>query len=309
MRAILGAALLLAGCATPPPPVAIQPPPEAPMVAEAPPPPVIVPVVPAGPANPPGSMQWLYGSGEAAAASIQAYHAFRDHALAAKRKRPANSVVLANGATIAAPSFVPCGRKPLAVVLDADETVLLNLGYEYDDAFNRRSYDAARFGRWEQSGAGKVALVPGVVTALRALRAAGIAVIFNTNRSAENAAFTEGAINGVGVGPAVHGDTLFLKGDVDGKSGKDGRRALIAGKYCVVAMAGDQFGDFTDLLNDQALSVTERRRAGSSGALAGLWGNGWFMLPNPVYGPSVRGTFDDVFPADKRWTDPAGVAK
>jgi hypothetical protein len=30
------------------------------------------------------------------------------------------------------------------------------------------------------------------------------------------------------------------------------------------------------------------------------------MLPNPVYGPGIRGGFDDVFPTDKRWADPAG---
>src|SRR5438477_10660074 len=85
------------------------------------------------PSVPPG-MQWLYGSGEAGATSIQAYHALRDYVLGAARHRPRLSVVLAEGASLAAPRFVPCGRRPLAVVLDADETALLNLGFEYDDA-------------------------------------------------------------------------------------------------------------------------------------------------------------------------------
>lgn len=305
MRLAILAALLLAGCATasPPPPVVANVPPEPPVVVYVPP----RNVVPEpAPTSPPASMQWLYGSGEGAAASIQAYHAFRDFALAAKRRRPADSVILTEGSTVASPSFVRCGRKPLAVVLDVDETALLNLGYEYDDAANRRSYDAGRFDRWEQTGADKVAPVPGVVSALRALREAGIAVIFNSNRSAVNAQFTEATINGAGIGPAHHGDSLFLKGDAGGKSGKDPRRALIASRYCVVAMAGDQFGDFTDLLNAKGLSVGERRRAASGGRIASLWGNGWFVLPNPVYGPSIRGSFDEVFPADKRWTDPGG---
>ena len=218
--------------------------------------------------------------------------------------RRADSVVLAEGATLESPAFVPCGNKPVAVVLDVDETALLNLGYEYDDATNHRGSDSTRFPRWEQTGVEKVAPVPGAVTALRALRDADIKVIFNSNRSAENARFTEAAINGAGIGPASHGDTLFLKGDAGGGSGKDPRRALIASRYCVVAMAGDQFGDFTDLLNAPALSVPERRRAASGGRIASMWGNGWFVLPNPVYGPSIRGSFDDVFPADKRWTDP-----
>ena len=48
----------------------------------------------------PGAMQWLYGSGEGAATGIQAYHAFRDYAVAAARHRPEIGVVLAAGATL-----------------------------------------------------------------------------------------------------------------------------------------------------------------------------------------------------------------
>ena len=292
-QAALGMALALAGCAAQPAP--------APLAAMGP-----APAPAESPATIPSSMQWLYGSGEGGAAGIQAYHAMREHVLSAVRKRPADSVVLADGSTLDAPRFVPCGARPLAVVLDVDETALLNLGYEYDDSSKARRYDSDRFGRWEQSGIDKVLPVPGAVTALRAMRDAGVTVIFNTNRSAENARFSEKTIALTGLGPARHGETLFLKGDAGGASGKDGRRALIAQRYCVVAMAGDQFGDFSDLLNAKTLSIQDRRRAATGGIFASLWGNGWFLLPNPVYGPGVRGGFDDVFPADKRWTDPAG---
>ena len=60
-----------------------------------------------------------YGSAEGAASSIQAYHAFRDYVLAAVRTRPRDSVVLAPDATLDRPIFIPCGDRPLAVVLDA----------------------------------------------------------------------------------------------------------------------------------------------------------------------------------------------
>jgi hypothetical protein len=33
-------------------------------------------------------------------------------------------------------------------------------------------------------------------------------------------------------------------------------------------------------------------------------GRVWFVLPNPVYGTAIKGNFDEVFPADKRWADP-----
>jgi 5'-nucleotidase (lipoprotein e(P4) family) len=255
----------------------------------------------------PAQMQWLYGSGESAASSIQAYHAFRDYVVAAARARPADSVVLAPDATLAAPRFLPCGDRPLAVVLDADETAVQNLGFEYDDAIHPgRGYDQERWNRWEQTGGGAIRPMPGAVTALRAIRQAGVTVIFNSNRLARFADANQAALNGIGLGPVRHGDTLWLQGDAPGGSAKDARRALISRHYCVVAMAGDQLGDFSDLFNARTLSVPARREAAAAGAFARLWGNGWFMLSNPVYGPGIRGGLDDVFPSDTRWSDPQG---
>jgi 5'-nucleotidase (lipoprotein e(P4) family) len=259
------------------------------------------------PANPPAGMQWLYGSGEGAAASIQAYHGFRDYVLARVRTRPRRSVVLAEGSTLAAPRFLPCGRRPLAVVLDVDETALQNIGFEYDDASHPgRAYDQERWNRWERTGGNAVLPMPGAVTALNAIRRAGVTVIFNSNRMADTAAQTEAALNGAGLGRVAHGRTLWLQGDVAPGSAKDPRRAAISRRYCVVAMAGDQLGDFSDLFNARGLAVPARRRAASDAPFASLWGNGWFVLSNPVYGSGLRGNLDDVFPADRRWSDPQG---
>ena len=257
-------------------------------------------------AQPPASMQWLFGSGEAAALSIQAYRDFRTYAAAAARHRPRNSVVLAEGSTLQDARFVPCGRKPLAVVLDVDETALLNIGYEYDQAAQNHAYDPKRWSDWEKTGIRAMRPVPGAVAALQAVRAAGIKVIFNTNRSLENVSYTAMALDAAGLGPARHLKELFVTGDAPGGSAKDARRALIASRYCVVAMAGDQLGDFSDLFNAKDLLVVGRRETAMSGKVARLWGNGWFVLPNPVYGTGVKGNFDDIFPTDTRWSDPAG---
>ena len=262
---------------------------------------------PVQPATPPAGMQYLYGSGEGAALSIQAFHSLLDYVDAVQLVRPLDSVVLASGATFENPAFVPCAEKPFAVVFDVDETMILNLGYEYDDARTGQGFDSARWDNWEKTGADKVAAVPGAQFAVNTLRKQGITVIFNTNRSSANADATVAAIAAAGLGSAVHGDTLFLSGDDDMGSRKDGRRWTISEKYCVIAMGGDQLGDFSDLFN-QDQSVGERRNAASAAGISNLWGNGWFILPNPVYGSGVKGGFDDVFPLDKRWPDAAPVA-
>ncbi|WP_419808807.1 HAD family acid phosphatase [Sphingomonas sp.] len=256
--------------------------------------PVPVSTVPAG-------MQYLYGSGEAGALQQTVFHALIAYATEKAAHRSADSVVLAAGSPLVHATFVPCGAKPLAAVFDADETVLLNLGFEADEAAHPgRAYDEARWQRWERTGVGAVAAVPGAVHAFDDLRTLGVTVIVNSNRSTANAASTAAALKAAGLGDFRAGDTLLTR-DAGAPSGKDARRAAIAARYCVIAMAGDQLGDFSDLFA-MPMPVPVRRQLAVHSSAAGLWGKGWFVLPNPVYGSALRGGPDDVFPADRRWT-------
>lgn len=262
-------------------------------------------------AEPWREFQWLYGSGEAAAISIQAYNGLRDYALARvedrKAGRPLTQVILTGD--FDRPSFAPCGDKPLAVVFDVDETLVLNLGAEYwaaakDQTYEQsRAFDAHGWDEWERTGAHLVEAVPGAVDTVNALRAANIHVIFNSNRSEANAPQTAEAIKSAGLGTPKLDEDLFL--DRTGKGLKDSRRATIAARWCVVAMAGDQLGDFSDFFNrksaGEALSVRDRRKLVLDAVLHPLWGHGWFVLPNPVYGSGTHGTLKEVFP-EKRWT-------
>lgn len=259
----------------------------------------------------PAGMQYLYGSGEAAALSVQAYRALTQQVRINVDYRQSGSsaisVALALGSTLDAPRFAECGAKPLAIVLDIDETALLNLGYEADEAERGLSYDDARWRRWEATGSGQVDAVPGAVDAIASARKAGVAVVFISNRSVGNAAATARALEGAGLGEAVPGETLFLRQEGAG-SGKDSRRAQVTDKYCVIGLIGDQLGDFSDLFSDPALTPAQRRTAAAGVQFAPLWGAGWFMLPNPVYGTGLKGGIADVFPANRRWTDPGAPA-
>ena len=247
----------------------------------------------------PPAYQFLYGSGEAGALQLSAFHALIAYAVDKAAHRPTNSVILTAGSPLIHASFVPCADKPLAAVFDADETVILNLGFEARAATGV-PYSDAEWSQWERTGGDAVAATPGAVHAFDDLRKAGVAIIVNTNRSTANAAQTAATLKTAGLGDFTPGETLFTR-DAGVPTGKDARRQAIAAHYCVIAMAGDQLGDFSDLFN-AAMPVAERRQLAVHSSAAGLWGKGWFVLPNPVYGTALRGGSDDVFPAGKRWT-------
>jgi len=276
----LSAGLLLTGCAaTAPRPVA--PPPE--------------------PAKPTTALQYLYGSAEAAVAVRAVNAAIADYAAQRVRERPQDSVVLAPGATVDAPRFEPCGDKPFAAVFDMDETLVWNLGATRYMAERGIAFDPEIWDSWEKTGAGAAKAMPGTVEMVNALRAAGVTVIVNTNRTSINAKGAEDTLRAAGLGEFKHRETLFLMGDDDGGSSKDKRRATIAAGYCVIILGGDQFGDFSQQFNEKTLPPAQRMTLATGPAASALWNKGWFLFPNPVYGPWDRLGWDDLFPSDTVW--------
>lgn len=280
-------ALSLAGCAATPDATVSVPPPPGPALAEA--------------AKPPVALQYLYGSPEAAVAVRATNARIADYGVARIKQRPTDSVVLAPGATMDAPAFEPCGDKPFAAVFDADETLIWNLGPMRHFAEKGTSFDPKIWDQWEKTGAGKAVAMPGTIEMVNALRAAGITVIANTNRSAANAKGNEDTLRAAGLGAFKHGETLFLMGDDASGSSKDGRRAAIASKYCVIILGGDQLGDFSQQFNAKDLPAAQRMALATSAGASALWDKGWFLFPNPVYGPWEKLGWDDAFPSDKKW--------
>src|SRR3546814_17580562 len=81
-----------------------------------------------------------------------------------------------------------------------------------------------------------------------------------------------------------HGETLFLMGDDARGSSKDGRRATIAAKYCVIILGGDQLGALSQQFNARDLPAAQRVALATSAGAPALWDTGWLLLPNLVYG-------------------------
>ncbi len=254
------------------------------------------------PTSPPTGQQWLYGSAEGSLASAQVYKSMAQYVRAKAFNRAIKTqMVLAEGSTPDAPRFESCGSKPLAAVFDADETLIWNVGAMRYMAEQGKDFDPAIWNEWEKSGASKALAMPGAVEALKTMRDAGVTIIANTNRSAANAKGTEDTLRMAGLGEFKHQETLYLMGDDATGSSKDARRAAIAAKYCVIALAGDQLGDFAQAFNAKGLSVADRRKLATNPAIADVWGNGWFLFSNPVYGPSIRGGYNEVFTPETKW--------
>ncbi|WP_065382703.1 HAD family acid phosphatase, partial [Hyphomonas sp. ND6WE1B] len=249
--------------------------------------------------------QWLYGSAESRIALKQDWNAIASYVAAKAANRPNTSVVLAPGATAEAADFLACDAdQPLAAVFDADETLIWNLGSMGYFTRIGVGFDPAIWDEWEKTGSGKAVAIPGVKDAFKRIRDAGVEIIVNTNRSNANIQGSADTLKSAGLGEFAHGRTLYLRGDAPGGSGKDGRRYMISDDYCVIALAGDQLGDIADLFNDKALTPPERKALTAAPAFDPMWGNGWFILPNPVYGPSLAGSMEEVFPPETDWAPP-----
>ena len=253
----------------------------------------------------PAGQQWLYGSAEGTVVLRQTWQTIAAHAEKMAANRPVNSVVLAEGATADNPKWLACGDKPLAAVFDADETLLWNMGVMRFMAERKVDFDPKIWFQWEKTGAGKALATPGSVAAFARMRKAGVTMIVNTNRSNYNPRGTEATLAAAGLGNFKHGESLFLRGDTPGGSEKDGRRAKISENYCVVALVGDQLGDVADIFNAKELRPMDRKTLASHSNFDGKWGNGWFVLANPIYGPDIAGSFDEVFPEETRWAPEA----
>lgn len=258
----------------------------------------------------PKTEQWLYGSAEAQIALRQGWDSIAAYGEYVAQNRPAAARYMISY-TPEVMTLDNCGAKPMAAVFDADETVIWNLGVTRYQSERGKGFDPDIWDQWEETGARQVVAVPGAVAAFDRLRASGITIIINTNRDSKHAAATADALRHAGLGEFQHGSTLYLKGDgvpagEKPSSAKDGRRAMIAKDYCIVILAGDQLGDISDVFNakgpdGKAMSAPERRALVNAPAFDRLWGKGWFILPNPIYGPWEGAGFDDIYPADTSW--------
>ncbi len=178
-----------------------------------------------------------------------------------------------------------------AVVMDLDETVIDNSGFQSFIDREKLNYSDALWDVWEKSYPDEVRLIPGAKAFIAGAENLGVTVVYLSNRLTKNSAGTASALTRLGLNTEGLTDRLLLK-EAGGSSDKTARRKSADQKYLILMYFGDNLRDFSEEFAAPKLAETDdagqlkaiaERRAKVDRA-AYRWGNDWIILPNPVYG-------------------------
>ncbi len=182
---------------------------------------------------------------------------------------------------------------PPAVILDVDETVVSNVDFQltFERPFANHKLDT-----WASNN--QAMAVPGVKSFVDTARSLGVTVFFVTNRPCQPKAGADDScpqqqttIDGIReIGLEVDAEHVMLSGgQPDWNREKLSRRELIAKTHRVIMLIGDDFSDFAPCVREEphGACTDAATRASRTEALhqyQDLWGNGWYILPNPMHG-------------------------
>ena len=176
----------------------------------------------------------------------------------------------------------PAAGLPPAVIVDVDETVLDNSPYQARLIRDGKEYDEFTWDAWCREQAARA--TPGALAFARDAASRGVTVFYLTNRAQHLNAVTLENLKRAGF-PVAERDNAFLglglvvPGCESNGSDKGCRRELVGRTHRVLAMVGDQLGDFIDVENNSPAA-----REAAAAPYAAWFGERWFMLPNPTYG-------------------------
>ena len=170
-------------------------------------------------------------------------------------------------------------RKPLAIVLDADETVVDNTKLMGESIANGNGRFDAPW--WRQAvHQGKSQAMPGAVEFLNEVHKQGVEIFYVSNRYAPvNYDATVQNFKALGF-PSVDKDHVLL---FEKDSDKQPRFDMIAKKYYVVVYMGDNAGDFP--IGTKGKTLAERNAI--IDAHKEDFGTTFVVFPNPAYGSWV----------------------
>ncbi|MBQ1875572.1 MAG: 5'-nucleotidase, lipoprotein e(P4) family, partial [Selenomonas sp.] len=176
------------------------------------------------------------------------------------------------------------GAKPLAIVLDADETVLDNSAFEAGLIDTDSAYSTKSWNEW--CAAGEALAMPGATDFLQAVDKLGVQIFYVTNRSMDTQ-YEGSARNMKQLGfPQVDKEHMVFKTTT---SDKQPRYDAIEAKYDVVVYLGDNAGD----LPLGTYHKKQMMRNAIIDANKDKFGMKYIALPNPSYGDWEPAQYND----------------
>lgn len=187
-----------------------------------------------------------------------------------------------------------------AVVMDLDETVFDNSGFQAMQLRSGLAYDQRLWDAWEEKDFDKIVLIPGAKEFILEARKLRVSTIYISNRNNKFKEQTRKALTRLEI--PVEADNLLKLST--GESDKTARRQEAERDFTVLLYIGDNLRDFDEALRcgrienetPQELERAIKARKDGVDKQKAVWGEKWIILPNPAYGewmkPLGRGRSD-----------------
>lgn len=172
-------------------------------------------------------------------------------------------------------------KKPFAVIVDIDETMLDNSPYEAKLITDTLTYPD----HWKEwIDLAEADPIPGAVPFLNDAIKKGVEVFYVSNRKNMYLQATMKNLRAKEF-PHVDTDHVYLRTDM---SSKTPRRNEISKNYTIALLIGDNLNDFSDIFEKKPSS--DRKQMVD--ANQGMFGSKYIILPNPMYGEWEGAVYD-----------------
>lgn len=174
-------------------------------------------------------------------------------------------------------------KRPRAIIVDVDETVLDNSAYQAFSITGGKAYGSRD---WYEFGEKRVSkAVPGAVDFINYANAKGVKVFYVSNRDeTPQRQATIDNLRKLGL-TDVSNDNVLLR---TSGSAKEPRREMVARDYRVVLLIGDNLDDFSGVFEN----ATVAQRFAETDKVRDLWGKRFIVLPNAMYGTWEKAIYE-----------------
>ncbi len=165
-------------------------------------------------------------------------------------------------------------KKPRAVVVDIDETVLDNSPAQAANVKNRAPFDLKNWYAWGEMRKAKA--IPGAVEFLNYAASKGVKVFYISNRDEAQKQATIDNLKSAGF-QDIDTENVLLR---DKESTKEPRRQMISQKYRIAILMGDNLNDLSNVFERKSVAD----RFAEVDKVKNDFGAKFIVLPNAMYG-------------------------